>query len=126
MTSRVVTRWYRAPELLLGATSYGCNVDIWSIGTIFAELMLRTPYLAGDSDINQLHITFRALGTPTEDEWPGLKLLPDYCETQKFSKTPLKSLFTAASSDALDLLEKMLKYDPIKRISAKEVRYLVL
>ena len=68
MTPRVVTRWFRAPELLLGARLYTGAVDIWAAGCIFAELMLRTPFMAGDSDLNQLSVIFRALGTP--DDWP--------------------------------------------------------
>ena len=63
-------RWYRAPELLLGARDYGDGVDMWAIGCIFAELMLRTPYLPGDTDLGQLSLIFKALGTPREDEWP--------------------------------------------------------
>lgn len=63
-------RWYRPPELLFGSRYYSTAVDIWSVGCIFAELMLRTPYLPGESDMDQLKTTFRALGTPTEDEWP--------------------------------------------------------
>jgi cyclin-dependent kinase 7 len=81
MTSQVVTRyitpflnihfrWYRAPELLFGARDYGAGVDIWAAGCIFAELMLRTPYLPGDSDMDQLQTIFRALGTPTDQDWP--------------------------------------------------------
>jgi serine/threonine protein kinase len=63
-------RWYRPPELLFGCRYYGTSVDIWSVGCIFAELMLRTPYLPGESDMDQLKTTFRALGTPTEEDWP--------------------------------------------------------
>lgn len=120
MTSQVVTRWYRSPELLLGGQHYGYGVDIWAIGCIFAELMLRTPYLAGDNDLGQLQTIFRALGTPTEDDWPGFNDLPDKksIEFQMYPRTPLKTLFTAAGDDALDLLEKMLVYDPTKRITA--------
>jgi cyclin-dependent kinase 7 len=70
-TSQVVTRWYRCPELLYGARYYGAAIDMWSIGCIFAELMLRVPYFAGDSDIDQLGKIFAALGTPTEATWPG-------------------------------------------------------
>jgi cyclin-dependent kinase 7 len=62
--------WYRAPELLLGARDYGAAVDIWSVGCIFAELMLRTPYLPGEREMQQLDLIFRALGTPTEKDWP--------------------------------------------------------
>lgn len=63
-------RWYRSPELLFGAQEYTYAVDIWAVGCIFAELMLRTPYVAGDSDIDQLKKIFHALGTPTEADWP--------------------------------------------------------
>ena len=63
-------RWYRPPELLFGCRYYSTAVDIWSVGCIFAELMLRTPYLPGESDMDQLKTIFRALGTPTEEEWP--------------------------------------------------------
>ena len=66
----LIYRWYRPPELLFGSRYYGSGVDIWSVGCIFAELMLRIPYLPGESDMDQLKTTFRALGTPTEDEWP--------------------------------------------------------
>jgi len=63
-------RWYRPPELLFGCRYYSTAVDIWSIGCIFAELMLRTPYLPGETDMDQLKTIFRALGTPTEEDWP--------------------------------------------------------
>jgi cyclin-dependent kinase 7 len=70
MTNQVVTRWYRAPELLLGAKHYSFGVDIWATGCIFAELMLRTPYFAAETDLAQLNMIFQALGTPTDKEWP--------------------------------------------------------
>ncbi|THU86232.1 Pkinase-domain-containing protein [Dendrothele bispora CBS 962.96] len=121
MTCQVITRWYRPPELLLNSRYYGSNVDIWSVGCIFAELMLRTPYLAGDSDINQLDTIFRALGTPTEQEWPGHTKLPNWHQpSTTYPKTPLRDLFTAASADTLSLLGKCLVYEPRKRISALE------
>lgn len=71
MTCQVITRWYRPPELLFGCRYYSTAVDIWSVGCIFAELMLRIPYLPGESDMDQLKTIFRALGTPTEDDWPA-------------------------------------------------------
>jgi len=82
--------------------------------------MLRTPYLPGESDMDQLKTTFRALGTPAEEEWPGHTKLPDYVPVGQFPKTPLRDLFTAASADTLNLLTKCLVYEPRKRISAKE------
>ncbi len=63
-------RWYRAPELLFGAKAYGSAIDMWAVGCIFAEMMLRNPYFPGDSDIDQLAKIFAALGTPTEEIWP--------------------------------------------------------
>jgi cyclin-dependent kinase 7 len=70
MTPTVITRWYRPPELLFGAQYYSDAVDIWSCGCIFAELMLRTPYFASETDIDQLKTIFQARGTPKEKDWP--------------------------------------------------------
>lgn len=103
--------------------------------------MLRIPYLPGESDMDQLKTIFRALGTPTEEEWPvsnqcsnssqsGLKnwfvsqghtKLPDYITVGQFPKPPLRDLFTAATADTLNLLSKCLIYEPRKRITAREV-----
>jgi len=121
MTCQVITRWYRPPELLFGCRYYSTAVDIWSVGCIFAELMLRTPYLPGETDMDQLKTIFRALGTPTEEDWPGHTKLPDYVPVGQFPRTPLRDLFTAASGDTLNLLSKTLTYEPRKRISAREV-----
>lgn len=120
MTSQVVTRWYRAPELLLGAKHYGHAVDIWSTGCIFAELMLRTPYFAAETDLGQLKVIMSARGTPTEAEWPFMKQLPDYFPFNVYEATPLRQIFTAAGDDALDLLEKLLLYNPLARLSSEE------
>ncbi|KAF7317894.1 Cmgc cdk cdk7 protein kinase [Mycena kentingensis (nom. inval.)] len=123
MTCQVITRWYRPPELLFGSRYYSTAVDVWSVGCIFAELMLRTPYLAGESDMDQLKTIFRALGSPTEQDWPGHTKLPDYVPIGQFPKAPLRDLFTAASVDALNLLGQCLIYEPRKRITAKDALY---
>ncbi|KAG2129199.1 Pkinase-domain-containing protein [Suillus bovinus] len=120
MTCQVITRWYRPPELLFGCRYYSSAVDIWSVGCIFAELMLRTPYLPGESDMDQLKTIFRALGTPTEEDWPGHTKLPDYVPVGQFPRTPLRDLFTAASGDTLNLLSRFLVYEPRRRISARD------
>ncbi|EGG12024.1 uncharacterized protein MELLADRAFT_32688 [Melampsora larici-populina 98AG31] len=120
MTCQVVTRWYRPPELLYGARAYSAGVDIWAAGCIFAELMLRTPYLVGESDFDQLNTIFKALGTPTEQEWPGHKRLADYLEFPRQPKQPLELLFSAAGDDAIQFLEKCLTYDPRKRITSRQ------
>ena len=71
MTPGAVTRWYRPPELLLGARHYGPAVDIWSAGCCFAELMLRTPFLVADTDVGMLSVMCRALGSPSQElDWP--------------------------------------------------------
>ncbi|SGY14922.1 BQ5605_C013g07168 [Microbotryum silenes-dioicae] len=147
MTSQVVTRWYRAPELLFGARSYSTAVDTWAAGCIFAELMLRVPYMAAESDVEQLNVIFSALGTPTEKDWPvsacliascsrsnrslmapiprpvspqGHKSLPDYISLEPHKpRQDLRLLFSAASNEAIDLLTRLLLYDPRKRISTK-------
>ena len=122
MTTQVVTRWYRSPELLLGAKQYGGNIDIWALGCIFAELLLRTPYLPGDSEIDQLTVTYKALGTPTIEEWPESRSLPYWTDFKKtFPKQDLKNLFTAATTDCIDLLTKMFIYNPNQRITSEQV-----
>ena len=65
----------RAPELLFGARMYGTGVDIWAVGCILAELLLRTPFFPGESDLDQLTKIFQAMGTPTEETWPVCPLL---------------------------------------------------
>lgn len=122
-TSNVVTRWYRAPELLFGAHHYSPEIDIWAAGVIFAELMLRTPYLPGKDDTNQIVVTFQALGTPTEAIWPGVSHLPNYNNLVMYpppSRQELRNRFPAATEDALDLLCAMLKLDPNQRWNATQ------
>lgn len=74
-THRVVTRFYRAPELLFGARAYGPAMDIWAVGCIVAELLLRVPFLPGESDLDQLTKIFTTLGSPSEETWPVIILL---------------------------------------------------
>ncbi|ESQ34998.1 hypothetical protein EUTSA_v10007847mg [Eutrema salsugineum] len=119
-THQVFARWYRAPELLFGAKQYGAAVDVWAAGCIFAELLLRRPFLQGNSDIDQLSKIFAAFGTPKADQWPDMKNLPDYVEYQFVPAPSLRSLFPAVSEDALDLLSKMFTYDPKARITVKQ------
>nr|CCA24428.1 cyclindependent kinase putative [Albugo laibachii Nc14] len=121
MTSMVCTIWYRPPELLFGAAEYSHYVDIWGAGCIFAELMLRVPYLTGINEVDQLGKIFHAIGTPSEENWPGMSVLPNYIEYTKNTKPPpLSSIFTAASEDALELLGKLLKLNPTERPTAAE------
>lgn len=66
---------HRAPELLFGARQYGTGVDMWAIGCILAELLLRVPFLPGESDLDQLSRIFQVFGTPTEENWPVSMLI---------------------------------------------------
>uniref|UniRef100_A0A3B4BCA7 Cyclin-dependent kinase 7 n=1 Tax=Periophthalmus magnuspinnatus TaxID=409849 RepID=A0A3B4BCA7_9GOBI len=119
-THQVVTRWYRSPELLFGARMYGVGVDMWAVGCILAELLLRIPFLAGDSDLDQLTKIFEALGTPTEETWPGMTCLPDYVCFKIFPGTPLEHIFSAAGDDLLELLQGLFTFNPSTRTTATQ------
>ncbi|GER45332.1 protein kinase superfamily protein [Striga asiatica] len=69
LTSRVVTLWYRPPELLLGSTNYDESVDLWSVGCVFAELLIGRPLLKGRTEVEQLHKIFKLCGSPPNDYW---------------------------------------------------------
>ncbi|KAG7197981.1 hypothetical protein KM043_016210 [Ampulex compressa] len=119
-THQVVTRWYRAPELLYGARLYGTGIDMWAIGCILAELLLRVPFLPGESDLDQLTRIFQTLGTPTEETWPGMTELPDFIQFKPFPGTPLKHIFTAAGDDLLDLIASFLNVNPLERCTCDQ------
>jgi len=121
-THEVVTLWYRAPEILLGARHYSTPVDVWSAGTIFAEMAMGgRPLFPGDSEIDELMRIFRILGTPTEDTWPGVSQLPDFKpHFPNWPTQPLKKVVRTMDNLAVDLLAQMLVYEPSRRISAKQ------
>lgn len=114
-THQVVTRWYRAPELLFGAKQYSVCIDMWAAGCILAELLLRVPFLPGESDLDQLTRIFQVFGNPTEETWPGIKQLSDYIDFKPFQSVPLKHIFIAAGDDLLDVLGGLLVLNPIER-----------
>nr|XP_019959098.1 PREDICTED: cyclin-dependent kinase 1-like [Paralichthys olivaceus] len=104
-THEVVTLWYRAPEVLLGSPRYSTPVDVWSTGTIFAELATKKPLFHGDSEIDQLFRIFRTLGTPNNDVWPDVESLPDYKNTfPKWKAGNLSSMVKTLDKNGLDLL----------------------
>jgi len=122
LSPEAITLWYKPPELLLGAYEYNSSADMWSVGCIFAELLLRKPFLQGQhTDINQLTEIFKVFGTPTDTSWPEHKALPlpsrgltwDECPP-----VPFDEIFTAAPKDALSLLRSLLVLDPNERFSA--------
>merc|ERR1719445_2335710 len=117
-THEVVTLWYRAPEILLGSQKYSCPIDIWSLGTIFAEMLNKKPLFQGDSEIDQLFRIFRILTTPTEETWPGVTSLPDFKSSfPNWNTNSLPTTMKDCCPKALDLLTQCLVYDPSKRIS---------
>ena len=118
---QVATRWYRAPELLYGSRSYDVGVDLWAVGVIFGEMLNHSPLFPGESDIEQLCCVLKALGTPNEQVWPGLKELPDYNKITfpENQPIPLEKLVPDASEMEMDLLKQFLIYDSSKRLHAK-------
>ncbi|KAG2194654.1 hypothetical protein INT47_002338 [Mucor saturninus] len=122
MTQLVVTLWYRAPELLLGSKEYTTAIDMWSVGCIFAELLNNEALLPGRSEIDQLDRIFKLLGTPTEEIWTGFSELPHAKNIAPIYQpySSLRSKFTTLTQAGLDLLSKLLTYDPAKRYTAEE------
>ncbi|KAJ9142660.1 Serine/threonine-protein kinase KIN28 [Pleurostoma richardsiae] len=127
MTSNVITRWYRPPELLFGAKHYSGAVDVWSVGLVMAEMILRVPYLPGNTEIDQVKLICQALGTPTEDNWPGVTKLPEYINPEKDKVYPVQTRdtlmgpFGTVGAEGVDLLARTLALDPKKRITAREM-----
>ncbi|KAK3158214.1 hypothetical protein QOZ80_2AG0134290 [Eleusine coracana subsp. coracana] len=119
MTSRVVTLWYRPPELLLGATEYGVAVDLWSTGCILAELLAGKPIMPGQTEIEQLHKIFKLCGSPSEDYWAKAKL-PDVTlfKPQRPYRRKIAETFKDFSPTALALLDKLLAIEPSARGTA--------
>ena len=123
-TKDVVTLYYRAPELLLKMNEYATPIDVWSVGCIFAELAMKRPLFQGQNELHQIREIFRILGTPTEERWEGIS------NNEMFKKfggglyqpTNLRDfIHPELINDAgLDLLYKMLEFDPQYRISARK------
>lgn len=119
-THEVVTLWYRAPEILLGAKHYSTPVDIWSIGCIFCEMVNQRPLFPGDSEIDELFRIFRVLGTPTEATWPGVTMLPDYKPSfPQWQRQEWSQVAPTLDAAGMELLSQMLVYEPSRRISAR-------
>lgn len=121
-TDYVSTRWYRAPEILLKSSTYNSPVDIFSLGCIMAELYLQQPLFNGNSEIDQLQKICKVLGTPGRQWQEGHKLARQLgFEFPINDPIPLKDILISASSEAIDLLISMLKFDNSKRITANKM-----
>ncbi|KAI9784041.1 MAG: hypothetical protein M1816_001072 [Peltula sp. TS41687] len=126
MTQLVVTLWYRAPELLLGAESYGRAIDMWSIGCIFGELLTKDPLLQGKNEVDQLSKIFELCGVPTEENWPGFKRLPNakslrLPRSQQNVGAVIRAKFPFLTNAGADLLTSLLALNPSRRPTATEM-----
>lgn len=122
MTEYVVTRWYRAPELLLSQEEYTSAIDVWSVGCIFAELLARKPLFAGKDYIHQLKLIIGVIGSPDEDDLMFIhsQKARSYIRSLPYTpRMPLARLFPRANPLALNLIDRMLVFDPKKRIGVQ-------
>lgn len=123
LTEYVVTRWYRAPEVMCSCSDYDHKIDVWSVGCILAELHGRKPLFPGDDYIKQMNLIFSVLGTPSEEDMSFItneKALDYIKGLKKQNKVAFADLYKDANVHALDLMEKMLTFNPRKRISVTE------
>ncbi|EMD40730.1 hypothetical protein CERSUDRAFT_62703 [Gelatoporia subvermispora B] len=127
-TNRVITLWYRPPELLFGTTVYGPEVDMWSAGCIMLELFTKKPVFQGNDEIHQLDVIYKILGTPTTERWPDVTSLPWYeLRTLREVRVTfwlgfqlLIFAYRWLSPAGLDLAEQLLTYDPAQRVTAAD------
>ena len=123
LTDYVATRWYRAPEILLGSTKYTKGVDMWSLGCILAELLLGKPVFPGTSTLNQLDRIMEITGRPLPEDIEAIN--SSLAATMLESLPPTKpkkltDMFPTASDEALDLLKNLLQFNPNKRLTAEQ------
>ncbi|CAL9072078.1 unnamed protein product [Musa acuminata var. zebrina] len=116
LTSRVVTLWYRPPELLLGSTDYEATVDLWSVGCVFAEMFVGRPILQGRTEVEQLHKIFRLCGSPPDEYWKKSKLPhATIFKPHNRYKSSFQESFKNLPASTFSLLEKFLSIEPYKR-----------
>ncbi|KAF5954094.1 hypothetical protein HYC85_006950 [Camellia sinensis] len=123
MTEYVVTRWYRAPELLLNSSEYTAAIDVWSVGCIFMELMNRKPLFPGNDHMHQMRLLIELLGTPTESDLEFIRSEDARRYLRQFPQHPRQQLamvFPHVNPLAIDLIENMLTFDPSKRITVEQ------
>ncbi|KAJ7971019.1 GPCR kinase [Quillaja saponaria] len=119
LTSRVVTLWYRPPELLMGSTNYGVSVDLWSVGCVFAELFLGKPILKGRTEVEQLHKIFKLCGSPPDEFWKKSKLPhPTMFKPQNNYESSLRERCKDFPETDVNLIEMLLSIEPYKRGTA--------
>ncbi|XP_028234405.1 probable serine/threonine-protein kinase At1g54610 [Glycine soja] len=117
LTNRVVTLWYRAPELLLGSTDYGFSIDLWSAGCLLAEMLVGRPIMPGRTEVEQIHMIFKLCGSPSEDYFKKLKLTTSYRPPNHY-KLSFEENFQNFPSSSQGLLATFLDLNPAHRGSA--------
>ena len=125
VTDYVATRWYRAPEMLLGATNYSKAVDMWSVGCILVELMTAKPLFPGKSTKNQIMLVLEVTGIPSKEDFEIVKentgLQIDWeIFPLKMVKKSIKSIMPGSPSDAVDLVKKLLCFNPDQRLTVEQ------
>ena len=123
LTDYVATRWYRAPEILLSSTRYTFGVDMWACGCILGELISGKPIFPGTSTMNQLDRILEVTGRPSAEDIDAIQspFAATMLESMRAPDTPrLEAMFPTASPEALDLMSKLMHFNPDKRISAEE------
>ncbi|KAG2222389.1 hypothetical protein INT45_006911 [Circinella minor] len=123
MTEYVATRWYRAPEIMLSFQNYTKAIDMWSVGCIFAEMLGGKPLFKGRDYVDQLNQILGILGTPDEETLRrvGSERAQVYIRSlPRMPKIPFQNLYPRANPLAIDLLNKLLEFDPAKRITVEE------
>ncbi|KAJ2456060.1 mitogen activated protein kinase [Coemansia sp. RSA 2336] len=123
LTEYVATRWYRAPEIMLSFKEYTKAIDIWSVGCIMAEMLSKVPLFPGRDYHHQLKLIFDVLGTPSSEDYLGIKShrARDYIRRLPLKpKANFSKMFPYASPLAIDLMDKMLHFSPKKRITVEE------
>jgi len=116
--SYICSRYYRAPELIFGATEYGNAIDVWSTGCVIAELLLGEPLFPGESGVDQLVEIIKVLGTPTKEQIHSMN--PNYSEFKfpSIKAHPWKQVFhKRRQPDAIEMIQKILVYEPTKRMT---------